>query len=200
MANLFAKAKAAGTTKQKVEKNLIVELPRFSKKLELLEDIETKMAELAATKALLNEEILEASKDEMLKLYESKSSFPGTIKIVAGERSFQFITNDKYSKIDKERYEELVETYGGEVVEEKTKFVFNAAILEKYQDIISELIEKSKKITEEDKEKMIESEISYNIKKGTISSIGELAKESKLSIRKMVEDIRPIYSIKMTGK
>ena len=112
MANLFDKAKENGTSKTKVEKHEVIEMPQFTKQLEKLANIDAQMAELQATRDLIDSEIREAGKETMISLYEKKGSFPGTLKIVAGEKSFLFITSDKYLKVDKERYEELVEMFG----------------------------------------------------------------------------------------
>jgi len=200
MANLFAAAKENGSTKSKVEKHEIVEMPKFSKTLAQLEDIDAKMAELTAKRAILDDEIREAGKEAMIDLFEKKGFFPGTLKIVAGERSFQFITSDKYLKVDKDRYAELVEMFGPEVAEEKTRFFFNSAILEKYQDAISDMILKNKKIADEDKAKLIESETTYTVKKGTINNLATLAKKKKSNVQRMVEEVRPIFSVKITSK
>ena len=200
MANLFSAAKENGSSKAKVEKHEIVEMPQFAKTLKQLEDIDAKMAELAATREVLDSEIREAGKEAMINLYEKKGSFPGTLKIVAGERSFQFITSDKYLKVDKDRFAELVEMFGPEIAEEKTRFFFNSAILEKYQDVISDMILKNKKIADEDKAKLIESETTYTVKKGTISNLATLAKQYKANIQRMIEEVRPIFSVKITGK
>lgn len=198
MANLFAAAKETGSTKSKVEKHEIVEMPQFTKTLAQLEKIDTQMAELAATRETLDSEIREAGKEAMIDLFEKKGFFPGTLKIVAGERSFQFITSDKYLKVDKDRYAELIEMFGQEVAEEKTRFFFNNAILEKYQDVISDMILKNKKIADADKAKLIESETTYTVKKGTITNLATLAKKFKNSVQTMVEEIRPIFSVKIT--
>jgi len=200
MANLFAAAKENGTSKTKVEKHEVVNMPKFSKTLEQMEKIDAQMAELAATREILDSEIREAGKAAMIKLYEEKGAFPGTLKIVAGERSFQFITSDKYLKVDKDRYAELVEMFGPEIAEEKTRFFFNNAILEKYQDVISDMILKNKKIADEDKAKLIESETTYTVKKGTINNLYAIAKKYKANVQRMIEEVRPIFSVKVTSK
>lgn len=200
MKNLFDKAKETGTSKVKAEKHEIVEMPQFTSQLEKLANIDAKMAELQATRDLIDSEIRETSKETMISLYEKRGSFPGTLKVVAGERSFLFITSDRYLKVDKDRYEELVKMFGPEVVDEKTRYFFNNEILEKYQEVISDLILKSKKISDADKAKLIESETTYTIKKGLINDLATIGKKFKSDVKKMVEEIRPIFNIKMTEK
>jgi hypothetical protein len=200
MANLFDKAKET-TTKVKAEKHEVVEMPQFTKSLKQIIDIDAKIAELAATRETLDSEIREAGKEAMINLYNKKGSFPGTLKIVAGENSFQFITSDKYLKVDADRYAELAKMFGSEIAEEKTKYFFNTAILEKYQDVISDMILKSKKIEDADKARLIESETSYTVKKGTISNLAALAKKfskSVVGIAGLIEEVKPIFSVKIT--
>ena len=197
MANLFDKAKATGATK-KVEKHEVVNMPQFTQTLEVINDIDIQIAELQAKRELLDSEIREAGKEAMLKLFNQKKAYPGTLKIVAGERSFQFITMDKYIKVDADRFNELNATYGSEVVEENTRYFFNNAILEKHQDTISDLIQNCTKISQEDKDLLITSETNYSIKKGTLANLAKLAGEFKTTIENMVEAVRPIFMVKIT--
>lgn len=197
MANLFDKAKATGATK-KVEKHEVVNMPQFTETLKSIEEIDVQMAELQAKRELLDSEIREAGKEAMVKLYNSKQAFPGTLKIVAGERSFQFITADRYIKLDVDRFNELIENYGSELVEENTRYFFNNAILEKHQDVISDLIQNCTKISQEDKDNLLESETSFSIKKGTLSNLANLAKTFKSTIDNLVAEIRPVFMVKIT--
>jgi len=196
MKNIFDKAKESGINK-KVEKHEVVQLPRLSKTLESIDSIDIKLAELEAKRELLYTEVREAGKEEMLKLYNKKHSFPGTLKIVAGERSYQFITSDKYLKIDHDRYNELKENYSSELVEEKTTYFFNDEMLEKYQAVISDMIQSSKKISTADKDKLIESTTNYTIKKGTLKNLFTLASNFKTSVNNLIDVVNPIFSVKI---
>lgn len=193
--NLFEKAKKSGTTK-KVEKHEIVTRPDLEDSLSRMAEINAKLAELEAEKSTIDGEVREAGKEEMIKLYNSKKSFPGTLKVIAGKMSFQFITSDRYLKIDADRFEELSETYGEEIVEEATKFSFNTAILMKHMDHVSELLMNSKKLSDEDKENLLESETSYTVKKGTIKELMKFGKD----VEPVIEDIQPVFSIKSVQK
>jgi len=62
------------------------------------------------------------------------------------------------------------------------------------------MILKSKKIADADKAKLIESETTYTIKKGLINELATLGKKFKADVKKMVEEIRPIFNVKMTEK
>lgn len=194
--NIFEKAKKKGVSK-KAEKHEVVKLPKLEKSLSKMAEINKKIAELEVKKSQLYSDISNVSKEEMIKLYNSKKSFPGTLKIISGEMGFQFITSDRYITIDEERYEELIDIYGEDIVKENVKFSFNTKILMKHYKHISELLMKSKKISESDKEELLESETSYSIKKGTFKNLFSFVDDD---VEGIIEDIRPIFSIKSIKK
>ena len=145
---------------------------------------------------MLDSTVREAGKDAMIALYKTKKSFPGTLKIISGDMSFLFITSDKYKKIDEDGFNELTEEYSTKLVEENTKFSFNNAILMKHMDYISKILMKSKKLSNEEKENLLESETSYLVKKGTIKELYSHTNK----INDIVDDIQPIFSIKAVQK
>jgi hypothetical protein len=197
--NLFQTAKEK--TPKKVEKHEIVFLPELESTLSKMAQINEKMAELEAEKGILDSEIRDAGKEAFIKLYNSKKTFPGTLKVKAGEMGFMFITSDKYRMIDKERSNELKKTYGKEIVEEKTSFFFNNEILMKHMNHISELLMSSTKLTDEEKENLLESKVSFEVKKGTIKeAFSILTPKKKNTLDNLVEDIQPIFSIKSVQK
>lgn len=192
-ANIFDKAKSKGTSK-KAENHEVVILPKLEKSLSRMEEINKKIAELEAEKAILDTEVRDAGKESMIKLYNGKKRFPGTLKIEAGQMSYQFITSDRYKKIDEERFDELSEKYGEEIVEENTTYSFNTKILLKHMDHISKLLMGSKELSDEDKDNLLESDTSYVVKKGTIKDLFLITKDEDVS--EIIEDIQPIFSIK----
>jgi len=192
--NLFAKAKK-DNNKKKAETHEIVNLPELKDSLSQMLSINEQIAALEAEKAILDSEIREAGKENMIKLYNAKQEFPGTLKIVAGELSYQFITSDRYKKIDEDRFNELAEKYNDDIVEENTKYSFNTAILMKHMDHISDLLMGSKKISDAEKESLLESETSYTVKKGTLKKLFSFIKP-KNSVEEIIEDIMPIFSVK----
>jgi hypothetical protein len=62
------------------------------------------------------------------------------------------------------------------------------------------MILKNKKIADEDKAKLIESETTYTVKKGTINNLATIAKKYKANVQRMIEEVRPIFSVKITSK
>ena len=101
-----------------------------------------------------------------------------------------FAPSDGYLKISAERAEELTETFGADIVTEKTTFSFDAEMVEKYGEIISSLIEGSD-IPEKDKEKIIKATTAFSITKGTIDSFTKYGEVSEV-----MEAVKPIVSLR----
>ena len=195
MANLFQQAKE--TTKAKsVEKHEVVEIDKkFELKLKRLTEIDSKLAELESERAVIDGIIRPLAKEKMVDLYDKTLSFPGTIKVRAGNFGFQFITSDKYLKIDADIAAELKEKYGKEVIASETTFAFNPVLLAKYEEVLSDLISKSKKIQDEDKKSLITATTSLSVAKGTIKNLRNVT-FSKFNLGQLIDDIKPIFSIK----
>ena len=198
MANLFDKSKVT-TTIKKVEKHEVVTIAKtYEKDLVRMVEIDAKLAELAeleAERATLDSGIREEAKTAMMKLYATKNAFPGTLKVIAGKKSFMFITSDKYIKIDEDRAKELKRTYGKDVVTETTVFILNSILVAKYAQVLSDLIMGSKKISADDKEKLIESTTTWTVAKGMIEKLRN-ATFARFNINQLIEDIKPIFSVK----
>ena len=102
-----------------------------------------------------------------------------------------FMVTDKYIKIDEPRAEQLKETYGDDIVAEETTFAFDAKMLEKYADVISELIENSNKIAEDDKAKLIVATTTHTVAKGTIDKLDKYG-----DVATMVQEVKPVVMMK----
>jgi hypothetical protein len=193
--DLFAKAKKESVSKKAEKHEILTISAKFEKNLERMAEIDEKMAEMEAERALLDGDVREAAKTGMIDLYNQKNSFPGTLKVEAGSRSFLFITSDKYIKIDEEGANNLTKKYGDDVVTEKTLFTLNPAMVEKYAPVLSDLIMNSKKIADADKVKIIENTTSWTVAKGTIEKLRSI-NFAKFNLTQIIEDIRPIFSVK----
>ncbi len=121
--NLFETAKKK-TAKAKKDNHIVVELPKLEELMQKMAAINLKLAEMEADYAILDSKVREESKEAMINLYNKTKKFPGTLKIKAGTMILQFITSDRYKSIDEERAEELIETYGEEIVTDETKYSF----------------------------------------------------------------------------
>ena len=199
MANLFAKAKKsapAKTTKAKDEKvRLVVEDPTFFSKVEKLEALNDQMKAAKAKADMISDELRDVAKTEWLNQYEKTNKNPESVMICQSQdddtAQFMFIPMDKYITITAERAEELQETFGEEIVEEETTFSFDSAMIEKYGEILSRLIEESDEIKDADKEKIIKATTKYSVAKGTIDKFSTYG-----DVVEVMEAVKPVVSLK----
>lgn len=198
--SLFSKAKKAApakTSKAKEQKVRIpVEDPDFFEKVSKLEDLNDTMKSAKAKADLISDELKGIAKDKWVELYQDTKKNPESVMIVqenaiGDTAQFMFVPTDRYITINEERAEELKDEYGDEIVEEKTTFSFDDLMIEKYGEILSELIENCDEIPDKDKEKIIKATTSYSVAKGTIDKFlvyGEAAE--------LMETVKPVVAIK----
>ena len=197
--NLFSKAKKsapAKTTKAKDEKvRLVVEDPTFFSKVEKLEALNDQMKAAKAKADMISDELRDVAKTEWLNQYERTNKNPESVMICQSQdddtAQFMFIPMDKYITITAERAEELQETFGEEIVEEETTFSFDSAMIEKYGEILSRLIEESDEIKDADKEKIIKATTKYSVAKGTIDKFSTYG-----DVNEVMEAVKPVVSLK----
>ena len=200
MANLFKKAaskSAAEPKKAKDEKVRIkIEDPSFFDKVQKLEQLNDVLKSTKAKADMISDELRDLGRDEWANLYSKMGKNPGTVVLEHVNENddtsqFQFIPTDGYIKISADRAEELRETYGEEVVEEKTTFGFDSTMIEKYGEILSRLIEESTEIAEKDKEKIITATTAFSVAKGTIDNLSKLG-----DVKEVMEAVKPIVALK----
>jgi hypothetical protein len=193
MANLFKAAKANPEKKAASKEKVVVQVDYLSQEIERLAKIQEEIDALNAEAKLLHEQVKEAGVNEFINLFESSSKYPGSFNIESDNASVMFIPSDRYTKIDEERSNELIEKYGEGMVEESTTYIMDSALVEKYGDVISDLITNSKKIEKADKEKLISAKVDYSIAKGTISSLNEY---NLYDMKEIISDIKPVFMLK----
>ena len=200
MANLFAKAKKsapAKTTKAKDEKvRIAIEDKTFFDKIEKLEVLQDQMKVAKAKADMISDELRDLGKSEWAKLYDQTGKNPGTVMLEQVNATddvaqLMFVPTDKYITITPERAEELQETYGAEIVEEETTFSFDSAMIEKYGEILSRLIEESDEIKDTDKEKIIKATTKYSVAKGTIDKFATYG-----DVNEVMDAVKPVVALK----
>ena len=204
MANLFTKAKKvapAKTSKAKDEKvRITIEDEAFFTKIEKLEQLQDTMKVAKAKADMISDELRDLGKTEWAKLYDKNGKNPESVMLeyVKEENDdtaqFMFIPTDKYITITPARAEELQDLYGETIVEEKTVFSFDNAMIEKYGEIISRMIEESTDIAEKDKEKIIKATTSFSVAKGTIDNFSKLG-----NVQELMEATKPVVMLKNIG-
>ena len=198
--NLFSKAKKSQPVKAvagKDEKTRItIEDSSFFDKIEKLEKLQDNLKRDKASADMISDELRDLGRQEWSALYQSTSRNPGSVMLEhvndSGDTSqLMFIPSDSYIKINEERAEELRETFGEEIVEEKTVFSFDNEMIEIYGEILSNLIQESTEIKDIHKDKIIKAVTSFSIAKGTIDKLKTYG-----DVEQMIEAVRPIVSLK----
>jgi len=198
MANLFNKAKTtAPKTAAKKDEKVRVNLndPDFFTKVYKLEILQDRMKSDKAQADMLADEIKDLSKEEWVRLYEKTGKNPGSIFVesIVNEQTAQvmFVPSDKYITVNADKAEVLVEKYGQDIIEEKTTFSFDNDMIEKYGEVLSNLIMSCDGISDSDKEKIIKASTSYSISKGTIDKMKFFG-----PIGEIMEEVKPVVSLK----
>jgi len=202
--SLFAKAKQAAPEKKvdpkKAKPRVTVNITGFFDKLKRQAFLKAEIKSYEAESELLDGEIKEIGKAEWSKLYESDGVNPESIMVEAKENNdtaqYMLLVADKYIIINQERADFLKETYGEEIVTTSDKFEFDPKMVEKYGQVISDLIENSNLIAEADKEKIIKATVTNTIAKGTIDKLKIYADKSESTVADMVDIVKPVVSTK----
>ena len=204
MASLFAKAKTAAPKKASASKDekvrIKIEDASFFDKVQKLEQLNDSMKRDKTKADMISDELRDLSREEWVKLYDKMGKNPESVMLeyvkedTDDTAQLMFIPTDRYISINAERAEELIETYGEEIVEEKTTFSFDNDMIEKYGEIISRMIEDCSEIAEKDKERIIKATTSFSVAKGTIDNFYKLG-----SVYELMEATKPVVSLKNVG-
>ena len=198
--SLFSKAKKAAPAKPAKAKEQKVRIPvedtDFFEKVSKLEQLQDTLKSAKAKADMISDELRDLAKTEWVKLYQETGKNPGSVmleQVNSNDDTAQLmmVPSDKYITINEERAEELKEEYGDEIVDEKTTFSFDDLMIEKYGEILSEMIENCDEIPEKDKEKIIKATTTYTVAKGTIDKFlvyGEAAE--------LMETVKPVVALK----
>ena len=199
MGNLFTKAKKSAPVATKAAKDKKIRLqvtdPTFFSKVEKLEQLNDTLKSAKAQADMISDEIKDMAKSEWVDYYSQTGKNPESVMIVqevAGDTAqVMFIPTDKYITVTEARAEELRETYGEEIVEEDTTFAFDSAMIEKYGEVLSMLIENCADITDADKEKIIKATTKYSVAKGTIDKLNQYG-----DVTEVMEAVKPVVALK----
>ena len=199
MGNLFTKAKKSAPVATKAAKDKKIRLqvtdPTFFSKVEKLEQLNDTLKSAKAQADMISDEIKDMAKSEWVDYYSQTGKNPESVMIVqevAGDTAqVMFIPTDKYITVTEARAEELRETYGEEIVEEDTTFAFDSAMIDKYGEVLSMLIENCADITDADKEKIIKATTKYSVAKGTIDKLNQYG-----DVTEVMEAVKPVVALK----
>ena len=199
MANLFSKAKKVAPVKAKAKDQKVrisIEDPTFFDRVQKLEQLQDTMKSAKAKADMISDELKDLGKDKWAELYAETGKNPGSVMLeqvndLDDTAQFMFVPTDKYITINEERADELRDTYGDDIVEEDTTFSFDSKMIEKYGEVLSELIMNSPDIAESDKEKIIKATTKFAVAKGTIDNFSKYGEVSEV-----MEAVRPVVAMK----
>jgi len=197
--NMFGKAKVKKVVAKKTDDKVIVNVAgtEFASHLEKFAKLKAQMDDLKAEMAMSQEFVKGVGIDEYANLVEGSKSNPGSF-ILASETGgrVMILPTKKYIKIDEAQAEALQESYGEDIVTEKTDYGFNTDILMRNMDTISEILMNSDKISEDDKENLIEAKITIAVEKEALDKVYSLSKESGNDVAEVIEDLQPVVMMK----
>ena len=199
MADLFAKAKSTAATKTTDKKDSKVRINvddvTFFEKIQTLESLQDRMKSDKAKADMISDEIKDLGKEKWSEMYQKTGRNPGSVMLesrVAGDTAqVMFVPSDKYISLTGEKAEALREEFGEEIVEEKTTFAFDNDMIEKYGEILSNLIEGCDEISDEDKGKIIKAVTVFSVAKGTIDVMKNYGQVSDV-----MEQVKPVIALK----
>lgn len=200
--NLFEKAKKAAPapSKKNDKVEIVIDDSAAYQSIARLQEIKAQIEGLEAEQKMVYGEVRQLGIDSFVEKYEADKRYTESFIVVAKNGSktaqFMFAPTDNYIKIDEDRAEMLKSKYGENAVADETKFVFDNDMLEKYGDILSKLIEKSKDIAEADKEKLFKAETKIAVRKGVIKEFRSNDKMRELGVEELVSDFLPIFQVK----
>ena len=197
--NLFAKAKKVAVEKPSAKEDKKTRInvgdTAFFDKIQNLEVLNDRMKADKAKADMISDEVREVSKEKWAELYQKTGKNPGSVMIEAKSgldiAQVMFIPQDKYITINAEKAETLREEYGDDIVEESTTFSFDDVMIQKYGEILSNLITTSDEIDEADKDKIIKAVTKFNVAKGTIDVMKTFGK-----VNEVMDAIRPVVMLK----
>jgi hypothetical protein len=143
-----------------------------------------------AAKAVLKAE----GKAEWVKIFEKEGINSGSFNMESDDgHSCMFLPTSKYGSMDEDTYNEYVETYGAENLDEDVTYKFNNGVLSRNQDAIEEAIMGAKGISDEDKKNLLDVSSKYSWKKDSLDKVAMLAKNSDNDVETVLEDLAPVH-------
>jgi hypothetical protein len=195
--NLFSKAKVKAVKNvDKKNDKLNIHIPgdEFDKNLVQIVELQMQIDMLEAQLIVAQGYVKEIGQKTFVDVYTKTGGYPGSFIMSSdSQASFLMVPMDKYIKCDETRFNELKESYGEDVVTEKTEFVLNPVLLDKYGEVLSDLIQNSPDIDDDDKDELFQAKIAYSVSKGAIEKAFTWGKGK---VSDFIRDIQPIFAMK----
>ena len=165
----LAKITEKTTPKGKVKRQGVV-IEGIEGDISLYEELKAIMKNAKAESDLIGGRIKEVGSQKWLELYEESRTNPNSIDLIDGDEVIMLQVKDAYKKVEPEKKAILQENYP-DLLETTIVYTLDPTLLDKYGEVITNLINNSKDIEEKDKENLIKGESTTIIKKGSIDKI-----------------------------
>jgi hypothetical protein len=194
--NIFDSAKGKPKPSSSAKDKPTVEVDGIEAQLNELQNLKTQIANLETELDVVTDEIKTIAKEKFVELYLENGRNPNTFLLKDGSGCVMVIPTDKYISIkDEDRANQLIETYGEDIVTIDEKYYFNPEVLERNMKAIEKLIRDAKGISDADKQNLLIREVKYSVTKGTIDELYDYGEDMEA----VINDIQPIITLKNCG-
>jgi hypothetical protein len=187
--NLFATATKVKETTKKTDKK-VIKAPLLADKVKRYADLKQIIDSATGELKMIEGDIKAVGKDLFMKEYRQQKSTPDNFKIQDDTgNTCMFICMDKYTIVD-ENKAGILNQFDG-LLAENVVYKFNAELVEKYGQVLSELILNCSDIDDMDKGNLISGEKTFSIAKGSIDRLMQYDNPEQV-----FELINPIVALK----
>jgi hypothetical protein len=187
--NLFAAATKVKETIKKTDKK-VLDAPELGSKIQKYAELKQLIDSATGELKMIEGDIKATGKELFMAEYLKYKNTPDNFKIKDSTgNSCMLIVMDKYTIVD-ENKAVILGSYDG-LLAENVVYKFNAELVEKYGQVLSELILNSADIDDIDKGNLITGEKSYSVAKGSIDRLMQFNDPKQI-----FELINPIIALK----
>jgi hypothetical protein len=187
--NLFATATKVKETTKKTDKK-VIKAPLLADKVKRYADLKQIIDSATGELKMIEGDIKAVGKDLFMKEYRQQKSTPDNFKIQDETgNSCMLIVMDKYTIVDETKAGILGNFEG--LLAENVVYKFNAELVEKYGQVLSELILNCPAIDDMDKGNLISGEKTFSVAKGSIDRLMQYDNPEQI-----FELINPIVALK----
>jgi len=187
--NLFAAATKVKETIKKTDKK-VLDAPELGSKIQKYAELKQLIDSATGELKMIEGDIKATGKELFMAEYLKYKNTPDNFKIKDSTgNSCMLIVMDKYTIVDESKAA-ILGSYDG-LLAENVVYKFNAELVEKYGQVLSELILNCPNIDDIDKGNLISGEKSYSVAKGSIDRLMQFNDP-----KQVFELINPIIALK----
>jgi len=165
----LAKVTEKTTSKGKVKRQGVV-IEGIESDISRYDELKAIMKNAKAESDLIGGRIKEVGFQKWIELYEQNRTNPNSIDLIDGDENIMLQVKDSYKKVEPEKRAILQENYP-DLLETTIVYTIDTALLDKYGEVLTNLINNSKDIEEKDKENLIKGESTTIIKSGSVDKL-----------------------------